>query len=110
MGGRHVEGRCAAKECFQLIRIREGRFRAGRSPWTFSASQAAVVDDVAPDEAGLASGLLTSSLQIGGALGLAVFVTLAGEVATINSAAQVAGTRTVLLAPAGCCRRSASSR
>jgi hypothetical protein len=69
-----------------------------------------VVHDVAPDEAGLACGLPTSSLQVGRALGLAVFVTIAGELATFNCAAQSRARGRHRLRPRGCCWRSASSR
>ncbi|MFJ5718893.1 MFS transporter [Streptomyces sp. NPDC093149] len=40
----------------------------------------AATTDVAPDEAGMASGLLNSSRQVGGSLGLAVLVTVAAQV------------------------------
>jgi EmrB/QacA subfamily drug resistance transporter len=61
--------------------------------------------DVAPRDAGLASGLVTMGRQIGGAVGLAALVTLAGSVSRHSGlhaqAAVLHGYRAALLAAAG---------
>jgi len=61
--------------------------------------------DVAPRDAGLASGLVTMGRQIGGAVGLAALVTLAGSVSRHSGlhgqAATLHGYRAALLAAAG---------
>jgi EmrB/QacA subfamily drug resistance transporter len=63
----------------------------GSTP-TFVATQVAGVADLRDEDAGLVSGLLTSALQVGGAIGLGVLVALAA------AHTQMAGTHLALLA------------
>jgi MFS family permease len=66
---------------------------------------ATATSDVAPRDAGLASGLVTMGRQIGGAVGLAALVTVAGSVSRHSGlhaqAAILHGYRVALLAAAG---------
>jgi EmrB/QacA subfamily drug resistance transporter len=80
----------------------------GGAGLSFPSLMTLAMGGVAPEEAGLASGLVNTSLQVGGALGLAVLATLATNRSTellsagdSNAAALTSGYRLAFLVAAG---------